>query len=49
MLYEVITPVTEYIEKIKRREIHDPILSFQLSNDFDVKRIMRRYLPEDDT
>lgn len=41
--------VTEYIEKVKRRELHDPILSFQLSNDFDVKRIMRHYLPEDDS
>ncbi|UTV29454.1 bifunctional GNAT family N-acetyltransferase/carbon-nitrogen hydrolase family protein [Photobacterium atrarenae] len=40
--------VLEYIEKVKRREIHDPILSFQLSNDFDVKRIMKNYLPEDD-
>lgn len=39
--------VTEYIEKVKRREIYDPILSFQLANDFDVKRIMRHYLPED--
>ena len=41
--------VAKYIEKIKRRELHDPILSFQLANDFDVKRIMRHYLPEDDS
>jgi predicted amidohydrolase/GNAT superfamily N-acetyltransferase len=41
--------VTEYIDKVKRREIYDHILSFQLSNDFDVKRIMRHYLPEDDS
>ncbi|GHA64646.1 hydrolase [Photobacterium aphoticum] len=40
--------VPDYIDKIKRRELHDPILSFQLANDFDVKRIMRGYLPEDD-
>lgn len=40
--------VTEYIDKVKRRELHDPILSFQLANDFDVKRLMRNYLPEDD-
>ncbi|SHF87058.1 bifunctional GNAT family N-acetyltransferase/carbon-nitrogen hydrolase family protein [Vibrio gazogenes] len=40
--------VTEYIEQVKRKKIHDPILSFQLANDFDVKRIMRHYLPEDD-
>lgn len=39
--------VTEYIDKVKRKEIYDPILSFQLSNDFDVKRLLSRYLPED--
>lgn len=40
--------VSEYIDKVKRKEIYDPILSFQLSNDFDVKRLMSRYLPEDE-
>ncbi len=40
--------VTEYIDKVKRKEIYDPILSFQLSNDFDVKRLLSRYLPEDE-
>ena len=39
--------VSDYIEKVRRKEIHDPILSFQLANGFDVKRIMRGYLPED--
>lgn len=39
--------VTEYIDKIKRKELYDPILSFQLANGFDVKRMMRNYLPED--
>ncbi|MFE8069951.1 bifunctional GNAT family N-acetyltransferase/carbon-nitrogen hydrolase family protein [Marinobacteraceae bacterium S3BR75-40.1] len=42
-----LTP-TEYIEKVDRKEIYDPILSFQLSNDFQVKRLLRRYLPEDE-
>jgi len=37
----------EYIERVKRREIYDPILSFQLSNDFQVTRLMQKYLPED--
>ncbi|BDR36011.1 bifunctional GNAT family N-acetyltransferase/carbon-nitrogen hydrolase family protein [Photobacterium damselae] len=41
--------VVEYIEQVKRRQLHDPILSFQLANGFDVKRIMKRYLPEDDS
>lgn len=36
-----------YIDRVRRKELHDPILSFQLSNDFDVKRIMRGYIPED--
>ncbi len=39
--------VSEYIDKVKRKEIYDPILSFQLSNDFDIKRLMKKYLPED--
>ncbi|SFB91014.1 Predicted amidohydrolase [Marinospirillum celere] len=39
---------TEYLEEVARKEIHDPILSFQLANDFMVKRLMRGYLPEDD-
>lgn len=41
--------VLEYIEKVKRKELYDHILSFQLSNDFDVKRVMRHYLPEDES
>lgn len=39
---------TEYINEVARKEIYDPILSFQLSNDFQVKRLLRNYLPEDD-
>ena len=37
----------EYIRKVKNKEIHDPVLNFQLSNDFIVKRLARNYLPED--
>lgn len=37
----------EYIEAVKRKEIYDPILTFQLANDFEVKRVLRGYLPED--
>lgn len=36
-----------YIERVKRKEIYDPILTFQLSNDFEVKRVLKNYLPED--
>ncbi|MEY1661870.1 GNAT family N-acetyltransferase [Isoalcanivorax beigongshangi] len=38
----------EYIEQVQRQKIYDPILSFQLANDFDVKRLLKRYLPEDE-
>lgn len=37
----------EYIEMVKKKEIYDPILTFQLSNDFEVKRVIKGYLPED--
>ncbi len=37
----------EYIEKIRKKELHDPVLSFQLSNDFHVMRIMKNYLEDD--
>ncbi len=37
----------QYIEQVKKKEIYDPILSFQLSNDFEVKRLLHAYLPED--
>ncbi|MEY3051294.1 MAG: hypothetical protein RLY31_1079 [Bacteroidota bacterium] len=37
----------EYIQKVKEKEIYDPVLTFQLSNDFHVKKVMRGYLPGD--
>ncbi|HEY0896660.1 MAG TPA: GNAT family N-acetyltransferase [Sphingobacteriaceae bacterium] len=37
----------EYLQKVRSREIHDPTLSFQLSNDFHVKKILKGYLPGD--
>ncbi|HET6654701.1 MAG TPA: GNAT family N-acetyltransferase [Gammaproteobacteria bacterium] len=36
-----------YIELVRRKELRDPILSFQLANDFHVRRIVRGYLPGD--
>lgn len=38
----------EYIQKVKQREIYDPVLSFQLSNDFHVKKVLSNYMPEDE-
>ncbi len=37
----------EYIEKVKRKEIHDPVLNFQMSNDFHPSKILKGYLRGD--
>lgn len=37
----------EYIYKVKYREIFDPTLTFQLSNDFHAKKILKGYMPGD--
>jgi len=37
----------EYIQKVKQKEIYDPALTFQLSNDFHVRKILKNYLPGD--
>lgn len=37
----------EYIEKVRRKEIHDPVLNFQISNDFHPSKILKGYLEGD--
>ncbi|MEL4306751.1 bifunctional GNAT family N-acetyltransferase/carbon-nitrogen hydrolase family protein [Joostella sp. CR20] len=37
----------QYIEKVRMKELFDPVLAFQLSNDFHVKKIMKNYLEGD--
>lgn len=37
----------QYIEKVKHKEIFDSTLAFQLSNDFNVKKILKNYLKDD--
>ncbi|MCG2616390.1 bifunctional GNAT family N-acetyltransferase/carbon-nitrogen hydrolase family protein [Terrimonas sp. NA20] len=37
----------EYIHKVRTKEIYDPVLSFQLSNDFHVKKVLKGYMPDD--
>lgn len=37
----------EYIQKVKLNEIHDPVLHFQLSNDFHVRKVLKNYLKGD--
>ncbi|TRZ46498.1 bifunctional GNAT family N-acetyltransferase/carbon-nitrogen hydrolase family protein [Robertkochia solimangrovi] len=41
-----ITP-KQYIEKVRMKELFDPVLAFQLSNDFHVEKIMKNYLEGD--
>ena len=38
----------KYIDKIKSKQLHDPVLSFQLSNDFHVLRVIKNYLVGDE-
>lgn len=41
-----LTP-REYIREVKNKEIYDPVLSFQLANEFHVRKIITKYLPDD--
>jgi predicted amidohydrolase/GNAT superfamily N-acetyltransferase len=45
--YENELSPKEYIEKVKRKEIHDPVLNFQISNDFHPSKILKGYLEGD--
>lgn len=38
----------EYIGKVRKKEIHDPVLNFQISNDFHPSKILKNYLEGDD-
>ncbi|NCC72029.1 MAG: GNAT family N-acetyltransferase [Sphingobacteriia bacterium] len=41
-----LTP-KQYIEKVRAKEIHDPVLNFQISNDFHPTKILKGYLEGD--
>jgi predicted amidohydrolase/ribosomal protein S18 acetylase RimI-like enzyme len=41
-----LTP-RQYIDKVKHKELHDPILNFQLANDFHIKKVIKNYLDGD--
>jgi len=43
---EEITP-KEYIEKVRSKEINDPVLNFQMSNEFYPVRVIKGYLDGD--
>lgn len=38
----------EYIQKVRTHEIHDPVLNYQISNDFHPVRIIKGYLEGDE-
>jgi len=46
--YEKELSPKEYIQQVKLKEIYDPTLTFQLANDFHVKKILTDYMPGDD-
>ena len=37
----------QYIDKVKAKELYDSTLTFQLSNDFHVRKVLKNYLPGD--
>ncbi len=43
---EDLTP-RQYIHKVRMKELYDPILTFQLSNGFQVKKVLKKYLSGD--
>lgn len=42
-----ITP-KQYINLVRQKEIHDPVLNFQMSNDFHPVKILKGYLEDDE-
>jgi len=45
--YSATMSPREYIEKVRLKEIHDPVLNFQMSNDFHPARVIQGYLEGD--
>jgi predicted amidohydrolase len=43
---DTLTP-KEYIQKVKYKELSDPVLSFQVANDFHVVKVLKNYMPSD--
>lgn len=46
-LYQDKLSPKEYIQKVRTKEIHDPVLNFQISNDFHPAKIIKGYLEGD--
>ncbi|WP_213423927.1 bifunctional GNAT family N-acetyltransferase/carbon-nitrogen hydrolase family protein [Bhargavaea massiliensis] len=45
--YEKEMTPREYVDAVSRHKIYDPVLSFQLMNDFTLMRVNPDYLPDD--
>ncbi len=45
--YSATMSPREYIDKVRKKEIHDPVLNFQMSNDFHPARVIQGYLEGD--
>lgn len=45
--YEKQMSPRQYIDEVRHREIYDPVLTFQMSNGFHVKKVLTNYLSED--
>ncbi|MBT8283676.1 MAG: bifunctional GNAT family N-acetyltransferase/carbon-nitrogen hydrolase family protein, partial [Muriicola sp.] len=46
--YSATLSPKEYIQKVRRKEIQDPVLNFQISNDFHPAKILKGYLEGDE-
>lgn len=38
----------DYLTRVRQRELYDPVLTFQLSNDFHPRRILENYIHDDE-
>lgn len=38
----------QYVAKVEEKELHDPVLTTQLANGFELKRLLKDYLPFDE-
>ncbi|VBB44511.1 Hydrolase YhcX [uncultured Desulfatiglans sp.] len=45
--YQKEMSAKEYIDKVKNKELVDPVLTFQLANDFHPKKAIYNYIPQD--
>lgn len=45
--HKAAMPVDEYVDKVVAGQLHDPTLSFQLSNGFQVRGLLENYLADE--